>query len=556
MNKMVLVWFLSASAATLWSCSTNKAVEVPSTDGNDTGDTDADADGDTDGDADMETDTDSDSEPATDTDSDVQDSDESGPSLFVDPQAAAEGLPHYYISNTGDDGRSGESPKQAWATVASVPPDAPSAVFFERGGRFTVLAPQAEGFDGPSAFEPAPGSVWSAYGEGARPLLIATPASGHMPAEAVLSPGGDCLVDGLAFSGQAHLGVLAATDGNVIQDCEVDGEIEGSSIQWAFLVLGTDNLMVGNTVHGLHWVNPDTADSGGGGDAVAFAVSGSHNEAAYNSAVDCWSPAQTLGGAEGGCFELFARAPGQVVEDVRLHHNYCERSVGFFEAYSGNFTGIVGDDIRLNHGVVKDSYVAYNVAVDAMWLYLFQTVNTKTDNLIFEHNTVVHSPANDDIPQTAGHGYGLFYTLETQFPEHECTFDTDCDEGLTCYERSSGQPMLCSYLSTPKPEDVTVRDNLFVRLEGSDQATMALPPGPEDAYNNLFSPDAPMNMEVPKEWVAPDAKLTDTFRIGPDSPAVDRGSTDSVRDSWSDYDGNKVPCGDGPDIGAVEYCPL
>jgi hypothetical protein len=52
-----------------------------------------------------------------------------------------------------------------------------------------------------------------------------------------------------------------------------------------------------------------------------------------------------------------------------------------------------------HHAVIRNTTLAYNVVVDAMWLYLLQTVNTDMDHLTFEHNMLVHGPANTDIPQ-------------------------------------------------------------------------------------------------------------------------------------------------------------
>ena len=54
--------------------------------------------------------------------------------------------------------------------------------------------------------------------------------------------------------------------------------------------------------------------------------------------------------------------------------------------------------------------------------------------------------------------------------------------------------------------------------------------------------------------VVSDPGLVDTYHLAPTSPAVDKGSPDAMQ-PWVDWEGNKVPCGSAPDIGAVEYCP-
>lgn len=77
---------------------------------------------------------------------------------------------NYYVSNSGDDSNDGLSPESAWATVkrvteASLSPG--DAVFFERGGIFRehILYCQK-------------GVSYSAYGEGAKPVITGSPENG------------------------------------------------------------------------------------------------------------------------------------------------------------------------------------------------------------------------------------------------------------------------------------------------------------------------------------------------------------------------------------------
>ena len=76
----------------------------------------------------------------------------------------------YYVSNSGKDSNSGESPESPWATIGRVNQaslKAGDAVFFERGGTW-----RAETLDTQE------GVTYSAYGEGAMPRLIASPENG------------------------------------------------------------------------------------------------------------------------------------------------------------------------------------------------------------------------------------------------------------------------------------------------------------------------------------------------------------------------------------------
>ena len=469
---------------------------------------------------------------------------DSGSPIAVDVTDTAAGITnHYYISNTGDDANPGTSPEQPWATFANVPRTGASAIFMERGGQWLVT----------SSVSLSAGSVLATYGEGPRPVLSIQPADTERTPNAGIMLGGQNLVDGILVKGQAIIAFPISSDGNTVQNCEVDGKVEGQeygTMQLGFMIRGEHNLITGNYVHDLSGVTGDTGDYNTSGGSEAFIVSASYNEVAYNSAVNCWTPNETLNGAEGGCLEIIVPAANMVVENIFFHHNYCERSVGLFEACAGNFGG--SEPIQLNHAGIKDSYLAYNVAVDAMWLYLLQTVNTDMDNLVFEHNTLTHGPANDDIPQGGAGVFGIYFDQDPLFPRQTCETDAECGTGLSCIERQ-GEGPLCTYEGYPEPGQITVRNNLFVVFEGGGSVIMELPPGENDAYGNVFSPSAPFGATGDLTAVA-DPGLIDSFRLAPGSPLIDAATTDSWQE-WVDFDGNPVPCGTAPDVGAIEYCP-
>jgi hypothetical protein len=205
--------------------------------------------------------------------------------------------------------------------------------------------------------------------------------------------------------------------------------------------------------------------------------------------------------------------------------------------------------IQEYHAVVKNTVLAYNVVMDAMWLYLLQTANTDFDGFVFEHNTLIHGPHNTDIPQRGAPGFGNFYDTD-RIPNKTCSNDNDCNvPGGKCLMGN------CYYQYLAQPGTITVRNNLFVVLPGATAATMKLPPGQNDVVNNIFSPKAPDGVQANRATIVADPGLVDdTYQIGANSPAVNKGGTESV-EPWIDFDGNEVPCGDGPDIGAVEYCP-
>lgn len=88
----------------------------------------------------------------------------------------------YYVSNTGNDSNDGLSPQTAWATLEAVNSAnlaAGDGVYFERGGTWRGQLWAQEGV------------IYSAYGEGAKPNIYASPENGADPAKWSLLKGTD-----------------------------------------------------------------------------------------------------------------------------------------------------------------------------------------------------------------------------------------------------------------------------------------------------------------------------------------------------------------------------
>ncbi|MBN2529842.1 MAG: hypothetical protein JXR76_25855 [Deltaproteobacteria bacterium] len=488
------------------------------TDSDADGDSDSDrySDGDSDTDADTDTDTDTDSDSDADTDSDTDSDGDSGiEPKFTGPDfelPKVSGAKYYVDPENGDDDASGTSPEAPWKNLpAGRRISAGDAVYIKRG---TVIDEER--------FSPVSGVTYSTFGEGDRPVFMGV----------AMVSGTNIVLDGLKFKGtSASSGIMMGSwggfggeesgglTGNIVHDCEVDGS--DGVFELGFSVMSEGNLIIGNSVHHLSGMSGDSGDMNTSGGAEAYMIMASNNEIAYNSASECHGKNDTLGGEEGGCLEIVNPAANSTIENVYFHHNYCERSIGLFEGCSGNFRGT--DAIQENHGKIKNCYVSYNISVDAMWLYLLQPVNTDFENMVFEHNTIVHTPQNDsDFEQAARNSMGLL---------------VNSDQG---YEADPLQPGM-----------VIVRNNIFAVVENGAGMMMN---GVPDQYSNLFSPKAPMGLDLGEGSIeAADVKFTDDWRLTSESPAIDIGHTDTWQE-WTDVDGHPVPCGGAPDMGASEYC--
>jgi hypothetical protein len=473
---------------------------------------DADTDGDADSDSDGDTDGDTDADADADADGDA------------DVNAA-----HYYIDPAGNDANSGTTAEDPWATMSKIPTsgfgpgtrDAIS-VHFKRGGSWTTANAR-----------PGAGDAWVAYGDGERPIIILEKSETGTGFSGGFSTSGNNYVEGLEIKGNAGVGVSLSGGNNTVIDCEIDGS--DGYFQLGFSFTSEGNKIIGNYVHDLFAMSGDSGNVNTSGGSEGYMVMASNNEVAYNSASECHGINETLGGEEGGCYEIVNPAADSTIENVTFHHNYCDRSIGLFEGCSGNFQGT--DLIQEHHGIIANCSVSYNLSIDAMWLYLLQPVNTDFVNLVFEHNTLIHSKANDtDFTQAARNSFGLLY-------------DSDNSTGTT-------------YTGEIAEGEMVVRNNLFVVLPDGVAGSFFGNIPSSAFYNNAYTRVTPINVSGfggggtpvgPGEIAMDDPLLTAEWRLTATSPVIDLGSPEQLQ-AWTDYDGNPVPCGTAPDIGAFEYC--
>jgi MYXO-CTERM domain-containing protein len=329
------------------------------------------------------------------------------------------------------------------------------------------------------------------------------------------------------MTGAGTTGIFVMGTGNTVRNCEVDGS--GGILQLGFGVMGQNNLITGNYVHDLSGMTGDTGTMNTSGGAEAFMVMASNNEISFNSAVNCWGPNSTLGGFEGGCYEIVDGAAKATITNVSFHHNYCESSVGLFEASSGNFSGTDAIQDPANHGKINNITVAYNISVDAMWMYLLQPVNSDFQNVVFANNTNIHTDRS--------------WTLWGRNDSYTMAVTSD-----------AGYTVPADFVTGT----VIVRNNIFVDAVTGHSLYAFFSNKMADHSNNLF---APANANVASSFTLDptenkvnqaDLAFTSDYRLTANSlPAIDKGVALGFAE---DIDLHPVPCGALPDIGASEYC--
>ncbi len=270
----------------------------------------------------------------------------------------------YVDSVAGNDGNDGST--EATAVQSQAPLSGCGTVFYKRGSVFN------------EPVNTSAGSTFTNYGDASQPLpaFITTDA-------AVSSYSGGLTIDGLHLEGAMGDGTMGGMgvcvwlmgENNQLLNSEVTDCDIG-------IMLFADNSVVrGNLVYDLDRMAVDSEDTGVYANAVGGAegifISGSNNEVAYNQFINCKAEAawQGDGGYDGGATEVVA-SEGEVVSNLRVHHNFAYNTCGFFEV-SG-------------FGTFADSEFYYNVSVDSSWAMLLQVNETTLSNIRWENNTFVH----------------------------------------------------------------------------------------------------------------------------------------------------------------------
>ena len=436
----------------------------------------------------------------------------------------------YFIDPAGLDSKTGTSATEAWASLTNLSKvKAGDKVNFKAGGEWQATL---KGLT-------IDGATWQSYGTGPRPRILGAKYSADAGAAplATVELKNKSIIDGFFVTADTNFAIYIMGDNSIIRNCEVDGTKTG--VGMAVGIWGSHNLVTQNYAHDLDSNTGDTGNVNSSGGAECFVVfGGSDIEVSYNTAIKCACKNKTLGGDEGGCVEVINPQGGTTISNVRMHHNYCEGDVGLFEACTGSGTG--KEDPSKNPGTIQDFTLSYNFCVDSKWLFLLQILNTHMKNVVFEHNTIMHTPKN----QTAWDQGSM---------SHQDML------GMFFYSDSGTGSSVSSVVG---PTDVIVRNNLFVEPHNTTGVWI----GSGFAHNNnIFAPKTMALKDQAGGTFKLDAtdilidtvdalKLTADYRLGVGSPAIDKGATEGTMTYVDDIDLHKVPCGSGPDIGASEYC--
>jgi len=402
----------------------------------------------------------------------------------------------YYISSTGNDSNPGTIEKP-WKTIKKVngenfqPGD---IIRFERGAKYYggLFIDDSGDSENPITF--------TAYGEGVSPTIDNRNYS-VINGNAIQVSGSHVIIDGFFFKdglpasrvkgvGARRSGVIFVNEG---ANHNIIRNCEIENCPMGIQVYGEYNLITQNYIHDC---NIFLAYPGWG--PVGIMVATSHNEISYNHIVNYYAIGGAFG-ADGGALEIDESSIPK--ENISIHHNYSVDNEGFLE--------IIG-------GVeIKNVHVHHNISEDFQDFIFFWA---GTDCIV-ENNTVLSIK-----PQNS--------RLSVVFSFHQ-------------------------------DSTVIIRNNIFILANGlqvfAGDSVYEANKYDQYHYNNLYfcidgSVEDPVGKPLGKGEKIADPMFLDfdlrDLHLTPGSPAVDAGIKSEVK--W-DFEGNKIPHGKAPDIGAIEY---
>jgi hypothetical protein len=266
---------------------------------------------------------------------------------------------------------------------------------------------------------------------------------------------------------------------------------EATKVGIGIAVRGKHNLVTHNYVHDLTMVvnNPGGDNDYG---ATGIWLFSSNNEVSYNRMLNCKAPSLDYGN-DGGVVEFYGD-----VDSCYVHHNWGENCEGAFEVGGRGET-------------LTDNIISYNVYVNNGFSGGFHVggkFGVRIENMRIENNVFVDTTKGDYTiglwGGETGSGNLLYYNNIFYIPN---------------YKRISNRPQFIH------------QNNLYYLGRKTDPG---FNPGEEEKYGD------PMFKNLTER----------DFHLQSGSIAIDSGKDLGYE---ADFEGNHVPVGSAPDIGAYEY---
>lgn len=408
----------------------------------------------------------------------------------------------YYVDSVGgNDNNPGTSSSAPWRTVARV-----NGRTFASGD--SVLFKRGSSWSGTALTVKDTGVRVSAYGSGNRPLFK-NPGALNM----IVVTAGNVTLDGLAFNdgvvfnnndGLGISGPKYTDSGAVVVKSSASGvtikNAEFYGVGLGVKTYGTYTTITNNVFRDLtiafRGIDSGSETSYG---AVGVSLNNSNATVAYNTFLNCRSTDSPYG-ADGGAIEIEGFAFNK--NAIAIHHNRSTGSQGFLE---------------VTETTTSDVTIAYNLSDDYQQFLGFDTTTTP-NNYRVEHNTIIRTrPAN---------ALNLFAVL---------------------YYREQGPAPAASWLS--------IRNNVFYTPVAKVlRGTYTYKDFEFPHANNLYYDGSADPLGYPLgngDRVGNPAFVSASdYHLTASSPAINAALNLGYS---ADLDGNPVPFGSAPDMGAYEF---
>ena len=333
--------------------------------------------------------------------------------------------------------------------------------------------------------------TYSAYGGGQKPII----SNSGSYSRSVYITASWIVVDGLLLRDSTEAGVRINSPGanNVVSNCEITAVGEG-----VLVANSNNNLITGNVIHDNKMVvNTPTPTNDDYGDNGVVIDTGLNNEVSYNTIYNCVAPSYDYG-TDGGAFELYGTTDG-----TYIHHNNVYENNGVLEMGAPSISD-TANNVVVAYNVMRNNLQGGGV----IYAHNSGTFGVMVDNLRIENNTIV------ETKYTSGKILGS----SASPPSGMLSFTNNI-----VYLTASGVNF-SNYAFTTRSH------NLYNVLPGSFLGGLQ---AGEIVGDPLFS----------------NSQAND-YHLQEPSPAIDKGLALGY---LKDFDGNTVPFGSAPDIGAYEW---